>query len=122
MRISDWSSDVCSSDLDGHGAVKLLRLHDGQAVLCYPIDAVIDIVRLPDAMQPAAAPGLIAGVTLIGGDPVELIDPFWLMDHHATARAVATGPRQPLCRLRSEEHPSELQSPIRHSYPVLCLT
>src|SRR3546814_1850573 len=139
MRISDWSSDVCSSDLsatqlllfrdtnqrvrgvrlsvierveevpalalfesagaiqvqigddifpvhaatlpDGHGAVKLLRLHDGQAVLCYPIDAVIDILRLPDAMQAAAAPGLIAGVTLIGGHPVALNDPFWLMDH-----------------------------------------
>src|SRR3546814_2353321 len=103
VQIGDDIFPVHAATLpDGHGAVKLLRLHDGQAVLCYPIDAVIDIVRLPDAMQPAAAPGLIAGVTLIGGDPVELIDPFWLMDHHATARAVATGPRQPLCRLADD--------------------
>src|SRR3546814_11583721 len=65
---------------EGHGTVKLLRLHDGRSVLCYPIEAVIDIVRMPDAMQPAAAPGLIAGVALIGADPVELIDPFWLLE------------------------------------------
>src|SRR3546814_12457813 len=80
MRISDWSSDVCSSDL-----------------------AVIDIVRMPDAMQPAAAPGLIAGVALIGDDPVELLDPFWLMEQYETTRAAGAGPRRPLCRLRSEE-------------------
>src|SRR3546814_13315870 len=76
MRISDWSSDVCSSDL-----------------------AVIDIVRMPDAMQPAAAPGLIAGVALIGDDPVELIDPLWLMEQYETTRAAGAGPRRPLCRL-----------------------
>ena len=51
---------------DGQGAVKLLRLHDGHSVLCYPIDTVIDIVRLPEAVLPAAAPGLIAGVVLVG--------------------------------------------------------
>src|SRR3546814_12353882 len=79
MRISDWSSDVCSSDL-----------------------AVIDIVRMPDAMQPAAAPGLIAGVALIGDDPVELIDPFWLMEQYETTRAAGAGPRRPLCRLADD--------------------
>src|SRR3546814_17256919 len=28
MRISDWSSDVCSSDLIGQGALDLLRAND----------------------------------------------------------------------------------------------
>ncbi len=83
---------------EGPGMLKLLRLHDGQRVLCYPIEAVIDIVRLPDAVQPAAAQGLIAGVTLVGGEPVELIDPFWLMQQYALGEAAA-GPRPPLCRL-----------------------
>jgi two-component system chemotaxis sensor kinase CheA len=85
----------------GRDAVKLLRLHDGQSVLCYPIEAVIDIVRLPDAVQTAPAPGLIAGVVLIGGQPVELIDPFWLMAQYGAGQA-APSLRQPLCRIAAD--------------------
>ncbi len=85
---------------EGEGTLKLLRLYDGHAVLCYPIAEVIDIVRLPDAVQPAAAPGLIAGVVLVGGEPVELIDPFWLMEQYAAVAAPA--PRQPTCRLADD--------------------
>lgn len=86
----------------GEGTLKLLRLYDGQAVLCYPIAEVIDIVRLPDAVQPSASPGLIAGVVLVGGEPVELIDPFWLMEQYAAGAATPVL-RQPLCRL-AEDH------------------
>jgi two-component system chemotaxis sensor kinase CheA len=86
---------------DGKGTLKLLRLYDGHAVLCYPIAEVIDIVRLPDTVQPSAAPGLIAGVVLVGGDPVELIDPFWLMEQYG-AGASAPALRQPLCRLADD--------------------
>ncbi len=85
----------------GRDAVKLLRLHDGRSVLCYPIEAVIDIVRLPDAVQPAQAPGLIAGVVLIGGQPVELIDPFWLMAQYGAGQTAPLR-RQPLCRLADD--------------------
>ena len=85
----------------GEGTLKLLRLYDGQAVLCYPIAEVIDIVRLPDVVQPSATPGLIAGVVLVGGDPVELIDPFWLMEQYTVA-APAPGLRQPLCRVADD--------------------
>ncbi|SEH11048.1 two-component system, chemotaxis family, sensor kinase CheA [Sphingopyxis sp. YR583] len=86
---------------DGEGTLKLLRLYDGQSVLCYPIAEVIDIVRLPDVVQPSAAPGLIAGVVLVGGDPVELIDPFWLMEQYAIDAPVSAQ-RQPLCRLADD--------------------
>jgi len=86
---------------DEQGSVKLLRLYDGRAVLCYPIAAVIDIVRLPDGVQPAAAPGLIAGVALVGGNPVELIDPYWLMEQYASG-AAAPALRQPLCHLADD--------------------
>src|SRR3546814_20993540 len=36
MRISDWSSDVCSSDLEGASAIKskLLRLKDAERIFC----------------------------------------------------------------------------------------
>ena len=36
---------------EGHGTLKLLRLNDGQMVLCYPIEEVVDIVRLPDSSE-----------------------------------------------------------------------
>ncbi|HMO75791.1 MAG TPA: chemotaxis protein CheW [Sphingopyxis sp.] len=87
---------------EGHGVVKLLRLHDGRSVLCYPIEGVIDIVRLPDAVQPAQAPGLIAGVVLIGGEPVELIDPFWLMAQYGADADARPSERRPLCRLAED--------------------
>lgn len=86
----------------GEGTLKLLRLHDGQTVLCYPIAEVIDIVRLPEAVQPSPAPGLIAGVALVGGEPVELIDPYWLMEQYA-AGVPAPSLRQPLCRLADDD-------------------
>lgn len=86
---------------EAEGSLKLLRLFDGQSVLCYPIAEVIDIVRLPDAVQPSAAPGLIAGVVLVSGEPVELIDPFWLMAQYAIRDGEAA-PNQPLCRLADD--------------------
>lgn len=102
-RIGDDIFPVHAATLpEGEGTLKLLRLYDGRAVLCYPIAEVIDIVRLPDAVQPSVAPGLIAGVTLVGGEPVELIDPFWLMEQYA-GEAAAPALRQPLCRL-AEDH------------------
>ncbi|WP_215351644.1 chemotaxis protein CheA [Sphingopyxis soli] len=86
---------------EGHGTLKLLRLNDGQMVLCYPIEEVVDIVRLPEMVQPATAPGLIAGIALVAGDPVELVDPFWLMEQYARG-AVAPAVRQPICRIADD--------------------
>ncbi|WP_422061720.1 chemotaxis protein CheA [Sphingopyxis sp.] len=101
-QIGDDIFPVHASTLPGElGALKLLRLNDGHMVLCYPIDAVIDIVRLPELVQPAAAPGLIAGVVLVGGEPVELIDPFWLMEQYSGG-AVAPAARQPVCRIADD--------------------
>ena len=102
VQIGDDIFPVHAASLPAdHGALKLLRLHDGRSVLCYPIDAVIDIVRLPDLVQPAAAPGLIAGVLLVNGEPVELIDPFWLMEQYSGCEGVAPA-RQPVCRIADD--------------------
>lgn len=102
VQIGDDIFPVHAAKLpEKHGTLKLLRLHDGQSVLCYPIDAVIDIVRLPDLVQPAAAPGLIAGVLLVNGEPVELIDPFWLMEQYAGG-AVVSAQHQPICRIADD--------------------
>lgn len=101
-QIGDEIFPVHTANLpEAEGSLKLLRLFDGQSVLCYPIAEVIDIVRLPDAVQPSAAPGLIAGVVLVSGEPVELIDPFWLMAQYAIRDGEAA-PNQPLCRLADD--------------------
>ncbi|MDZ3831558.1 MAG: chemotaxis protein CheW [Sphingopyxis sp.] len=86
---------------DGSGEIKLLRLHDGRSALCYPIAAVNDIVRLPDSFQAAVTPGLIAGVALVAGKPVELIDPYWLMENSGSAMQKAPA-REPLCHLADD--------------------
>src|SRR3546814_9788914 len=97
MRISDWSSDVCSSDLalpteDAAAALDLFPAHvEGPA-------AVADPLRPP---LPAAA-GLAA------------------LDHEdAFLQAVPVGGAEAVGR--SEEHTSELQSLMRNSYAVFCL-
>src|SRR3546814_6800083 len=95
MRISDWSSDVCSSDLVVAIGEALLG-HRHRAAGAFGdvlprhlgVDAARD--RALGAMHREEA-------AYLGQDPVE----------------------RP--RLRSEEHTSELQSLMRISYAVFCL-
>src|SRR3546814_9031059 len=103
MRISDWSSDVCSSDLRGGEGVA------GEALVAPPIEG--------EAERPAAVDEAAAVETKAA---------------HATPRsrfgsAAAQGPTisalSILCVTvsRSEEHTSELQLLMRISYAVFCL-
>jgi two-component system chemotaxis sensor kinase CheA len=86
----------------GEGAaVKLLRLSDGTSELAYAIDDVIDIVQLPQQMHAAASDGPIAGVTLVDGEQVELIDLFWLFSQADAAPAAAVA--KPLCLIAEPE-------------------
>src|SRR3546814_9052273 len=98
MRISDWSADVCSSDLAG-----LDERFDAGA-------AAEVTARLGDGRE-----GLSAAVAEVdqGGDRV--------LRHHAAAGAVGRGERAERDASRSEEHTSELQSLMRISYAVFCL-
>ncbi|MFD1611356.1 chemotaxis protein CheA [Sphingomonas tabacisoli] len=84
----------------GLATVKLLRLSDGVSELAYLIDDVIDIVQLPPGFQSAASEGPIAGVALVDGEQVELIDVFWLF---AQAGAAPTKEERPLCLLADPE-------------------
>src|SRR3546814_3296544 len=98
MRISDWSSDVCSSDL---------RLAAGSARR-----QGRPVHRLHLDLEARLAQRL-------GGDQREgrvHRDVGRLHDHHRGA-VVAGG----FERHRSEEHTSELQSLMRISYAVFCL-
>src|SRR3546814_9774870 len=105
MRISDWSSDVCSSDL---AAQHLGPDHPGHGGVCGIGGAAGDLVGAVRADRALADP-LVAGVA---GHVV----------HRAASRmsaAVSMTARTILSR--SEEHTSELQSLMRISYAVFCL-
>src|SRR3546814_6976101 len=96
MRISDWSSDVCSSDL-GFAEVTPSRctVLAEEALPVGEIDRAKAEQRLSDAKD-------------------DLLDA-----KDATEKAVAE--RQIKVAERSEEHTSELQSLMRISYAVFCL-
>ena len=69
--------------LGARAEVAVLRLTDGDAEMAYAIAEAIEIVTLPAEVAPAhrtgsAGGGPIAGVVLIGGEQVELIDPHAL--------------------------------------------
>src|SRR3546814_4161861 len=109
MRISDWSSDVCSSDLHGAddrhqraGAVG--RCYPG---LCFrPVDFVVYQRRGQPSLIPFQFKRLYQGVKFMDAQAATLIG--------AGLAAIGAG-------LRSEEHTSELQSLMRTSYAVFCL-
>src|SRR3546814_8134882 len=101
MRISDWSSDVCSSDL---GFLPQGRSTPETPLHCGCLD--------PDAPSASAAPAATSGSRA---------------STEASFRTTGAAGRSPSARClrsssgRSEEHTSELQSLMRISYAVFCL-
>src|SRR3546814_5407014 len=113
MRISDWSSDVCSSDLcqrhlsvsdviqPGHLSNQIVlfagasadRRNTSMTISLYDL-SVNSYLQILGGVAGWLEKGLA-----YGGDPVEITQ----------------------TRLRSEEHTSELQSLMRTSYAVYCL-
>src|SRR3546814_10904507 len=119
MRISDWSSDVCSSDLLAENA----KPENARYGYDYFTDNCATRVR--DAIDTALGGSLKSQIegrshgTTYRSESVRLASPapwMWL------GFDIGLGPAadQPLS-VRSEEHTSELQSLMRISYAVFCL-
>jgi two-component system chemotaxis sensor kinase CheA len=95
---------------DKYGRVRVLLLGDGTTEIAYAIGEVIDIHALSPEILPAAEPGPIAGVMLVGDIQVELVDCFWLF---GLAGAVALRSERPLCVLdRSDAWMRDILRPI----------
>src|SRR3546814_5330369 len=129
MRISDWSSDVCSSDL------KLSPQQGWHVYWSNPGDSGMPPritwslppkVKISDLRHPAPVAKDAAGfVSYVHPGDVSL-----LADLRIPA-SIPTGTTLPLVanvqwltcskNMRSEEHTSELQSLMRTSYAVFCL-
>src|SRR3546814_2343336 len=109
MRISDWSSDVCSSDLDAGGALDQAEVGHGVG---------------QRAGQEVQAPVqlLLAQLGDAGRDrPGEIAQHVAVALGQELAQAVVFFSIRPRDHPRSEEHTSELQSLMRISYAVFCL-
>src|SRR3546814_4897348 len=123
MRISDWSSDVCSSDLKtgcgrdelGHGG---LLGNDGSPEVyarCTRLCLRCWKNRLVSACGFGA--GQFSPRRQEHQEGIDMLLSLAILAH--LARVHVCVPRKP-CR-RSEEHTSELQSLMRISYAVFCL-
>jgi two-component system chemotaxis sensor kinase CheA len=77
--------------------LRILRLTDGDTEIAYGFAEVIDIRSLVLELQHAPAPGEVAGVFLVDGATVELIDTYWLFAFHADVGADIDA--QPVCAL-----------------------
>src|SRR3546814_9683220 len=113
MRISDWSSDVCSSDLHG-----CLLPWARQGVLL--LNAVLSVqAGLAGSHQGKGWEGFTDHIVeTLNREREGLV--FMLWGSYAQAKGRIIDNRRH-CVLRSEEHTSELQSLMRISYAVFCL-
>src|SRR3546814_7165235 len=115
MRISDWSSDVCSSDLGEQGPVTLppadsVKIDKDGSIWIVPtggdpnLPQQVGRLKLASPVGSNVAKGLDGLFRVVGGGAL---------------------PSDPLARVnsgsRSEEHTSELPSLMRPSYAVFCL-
>src|SRR3546814_9006567 len=113
MRISDWSSDVCSSDLLGGPAAIAVG---GSLLAAAQAGAFANIPLLAD-IEPWRIVLLLFAVS-------SLLLPLALLTIREPPRGAATNVDSPADLawfVRSEEHTSELQSLMRSSYAVFCL-
>src|SRR3546814_1652060 len=117
MRISDWSSDVCSSDL-------LRESAEQEAIRVFAANLKDLLLAAPAG--PKSVLGLDPGIRT--GVKVAAIDATGKVLETATVypfepRRDREGSINTLAALvaRSEEHTSELQSLMRISYAVFCL-
>src|SRR3546814_7843664 len=99
MRISDWSSDVCSSDLlDRHGLTFRETEYMETSKARVDVDGVFLNVNVD------IGPGTITNVA-----------------GYRFQRSRLPNSTTGMGSIRTEEHTSELQSLMRNSYAVFCL-
>src|SRR3546814_9428223 len=116
MRISDWSSDVCSSDLRINPRNVDAIIFRGTLIRDqYGLRAALPWFRKALAIDRNNVPALGEYAATLGeiGRTRQMLA--------LTRKMIALDPGNPRAFFRSEEHTSELQSLMRISYAVFCL-
>src|SRR3546814_7813116 len=120
--MSDWSSDLCSSDLLGvvHAAMlAALVVFDVVPIMQPQKPVVMELIEVPQMVAPP--PAAVEEPT--PPDPVKppLVNPDPVVQPPAPSPSPMLAAIRPPKTERSEEHTSELQSLMRSSYAVFCL-
>ncbi|RYY45381.1 MAG: chemotaxis protein CheA [Sphingomonadales bacterium] len=92
---------AAQGELEGRAQISVLRLTDGSSEVSYAIDEAIDIVMLPEEIVPAREPGPVAGVALLDGEQIELLDMMWVFDAHADRDDMGDAER-PVCLIQGD--------------------
>src|SRR3546814_5275035 len=108
MRISDWSSDVCSSDLPGLIIWAPNHISEGIAGFHGSLSAIVEL------SAPAPAGGVTLSYRTVDGSAKAGSD-------YTAVSGTLEIPEGEKVAFKSEEHTSELQSLMRISYAVSCL-
>src|SRR3546814_9439562 len=125
MRISDWSSDVCSSDLclqaPRHGSPSIR--HGRHFIRSYP--SLCPTLHLEICWwRQRRYPFSLHDLSLRDAWILRTMSPIQpgMAERAATSARVPASSRRAAKRpIRSEEHTSEVQSLMRNSYAVFCL-
>src|SRR3546814_2818889 len=119
MRISDWSSDVCSSDLLEKTWDLAMEINDLPEAERADVAAAWNKFKASELVDPSRTEQEAAGqlpprkvfCTNIYGIQFNPETKYWIPFRHGEIDLAK----------RSEEHTSELQSLMRISYAVFCL-
>src|SRR3546814_9846329 len=123
MRISDWSSDVCSSDLGGWGARRCLAIPGTferktamrlRTIMLAGMGAIVLTACAKQeevAAVPPPPPGAVAGSIAADRDGDGIVDGYYTAAGMYHANAVPMPPPP-----KSEEHTYEPRSPMGNSY------
>src|SRR3546814_2217083 len=139
MRISDWSSDVCSSDLEEKISDAAKNAARAAAAVMAMNNVYYRFVHLASNQEYAKMPAKLR-MNVIGSPGIDKADfelfslavsamngcgacidshEKVLRDHNVNADIIQTAARVGAV-MRSEEHPSEIQALLRLTYAVLC--
>src|SRR3546814_3692483 len=115
MRISDWSSDVCSSDLFDHHPTQGMS-PPGQSGIRTRVLSSAELRTIWQAADKLGYPfGHMYQLLVCTGLRLTNVAHLVMDEYHDAHEALIVSPE------RSEEHTSELQSLMRNSYAVFCL-
>jgi two-component system chemotaxis sensor kinase CheA len=85
----------------GDDKTRLFRLNDGAHEIGYAFAEVIDFATIDNDVIHAERPGEVSGVSLVNGEPAELVDAHWLFANHVGTAARSS--EQLVCRLPSND-------------------
>jgi two-component system chemotaxis sensor kinase CheA len=103
VQVGDAILPLAGVAKDGLGddKVRLFRLNDGSHEIGYAFREVIDFATIDNDIINAERPGEVSGVTLVNGEPAELVDAHWLFAHHVGPAARLT--TELICRMPGDD-------------------